>query len=372
MIGWWEVPGPSQFAASVAEDLRSGRNVVVCVPEWFPDGLREAVQARLPASAGWVWDTLEPGRDSSTPPADWIAERYLDEQRRARIRSAGDLAVAPGFESWLIWVDGVDYSQWPAWCSFLEEYEAGCRQRAVHERALFCVVARGLAALQPPKEEVALSVRVWQAEVEPLDMFLYCWTLVRERPWPKLHRRLAAGLLGAVSVWDPLVAECLAQEPLDTLLKPHPALAEIARERGWQPVEPNDYPVLWAQGMADRQDGRWRLHSALLALNDPEDELRSRLWGAEVSVVLPFLEEFRRSVLERYRACIRLPHPTPDGRQITECQELELQHLAWQLARHPALPEPTRTQLRRLANIRNRLAHLAVLEPSELTDLISV
>jgi hypothetical protein len=279
------------------------------------------------------------------------------------------LAIAPGFESWLVWVDGIDSSQWPAWCSFLEEYEAGCRQRPVHERALFCVAARGLAALNPPKEEVALSVRVWQAEVEPLDMFIYCWTLVRDRPWPQLHRRLAAALLAAVSVWDPRVAERLAQQPLDTLLKPQALLAEIARERGWGCVESNDYQLLWAHGMADRQDGLWRLHSAVLALHDPAVELRSRLWSAEVSAVWPFLEEFRRAVLERHRALLRLPHSTLGGRQITDWQDLELQHLASQLAWHPAVPESTRVKLRRLASIRNRLAHLGVLEPSELMDL---
>jgi len=372
VIGWWELPGPSQFAAGVAEDLRRGRNVVLCLPEWFPQGLQEAVRAHLPPSAGLVWDTLEPAHASSTQPADWIAQRYLDDRRRARVRSPRELAVADGFESWLIWVDGVDSSQWPPWRSFLEEYEAACRQRPVHERALFCVVARGLVALTPPKEEVALSVRLWQAQVEPLDMFFYCWTLVRERSWPDLQRRLAAGLLSAVSAWDPLVADRLAQEPLENLLKPHAVLAEIAREREWERVESDDCALLWARGMADCQGGRWRLHSAVLALNDPEDELRSRLWGAEVSVVLPFLEEFRRSLLERYRAAIRLPHPTPDGRLITEHHDLELQHLAWQLARNPAVPVPTRTRLRRLANIRNRLAHLAILEPWELTELVSV
>ena len=66
------VARPPEFAAGVAEDLRSGRNVVLCLPEWFPEGLREAVQARLPPSEGWVWDTLESGGATWGGPAEWI------------------------------------------------------------------------------------------------------------------------------------------------------------------------------------------------------------------------------------------------------------------------------------------------------------
>ena len=44
---WWGLHGPSRFVDSLISDLRSGRNVVIGLPEHHPHGLRNALGNKL-------------------------------------------------------------------------------------------------------------------------------------------------------------------------------------------------------------------------------------------------------------------------------------------------------------------------------------
>jgi len=119
--------------------------------------------------------------------------------------------------------------------------------------------------------------------------------------------------------------------------------------------------------MSDCFEGRVQPHSAMLAIADGTNELNSRIWKAEVSVVLPHLEEQRREVLSRYGRMFRLPFVTRFGEVITDPFDLELPHIASQLGRLAGRVDfRTRRAAERMAAVRNKLAHL---DPLELGDL---
>lgn len=361
MPAWWDLAGPAEFVSAIASDLRNGRNVVVLMPELSPGGLREAVQKELPVEDGWFWELIHPADHPGRPPLHLLVERYLGSPYSRQAVRVRDLAAAESFRGYLVWVDDCRGADWPPWRDFLLDYEVACRERPAHERSVFCAVARGTAALNPPREEVCLSLRCWQGQVDLLDMLLYCWSRFREKRWPVVQRRLAAAVCAGLALWDQDLADRLAGEPPRVLLDPQPVLARLALDLGWQDTGSNAWTDLWAAGLADLYEGRWRLHSALLALKGDTAELRSRMWTAQVSVVLPFLEEQRRDWLDTFQGILRVPYCPHPGRQIDTLEDLELPHLAQQLGRHPAVPSPVRTRLRRFAEVRNRLAHLELL-----------
>ena len=196
---------------------------------------------------------------------------------------------------------------------------------------MFCVVLTGSAALNPPPEDVSLAVRRWSGCIDSLDMTIYAAERIAAGGLLPALRRLAISLAASIAVFDPLIVERLAQEPVASLLDPRPVLAEIARERGWTAADVA--AADWSRGMSDYHDGRAQRHSALLALADDTNELNSRIWRAEVTAVLPYLEEQRRELLSRYSGLLSLPFTTRFGEVITDPFDLELAHLAIQLGR---------------------------------------
>jgi hypothetical protein len=184
-----------------------------------------------------------------------------------------------------------------------------------------------------------------------------------------IERRLAISLIAGMALWDPSASERLVQESIDILMNPRPILVDIARERGWTPA---DEPASgWHRGMSDCFEGRTQPHSAMLAIADDTNELNSRIWKAEVSVVLPHLEEQRREILSRYGRLLKLPFITRFGEVITDAFDLEFAHIASQLGGLVGRVDfRTRHSIERMAAVRNKLAHIEPLEPSDL-DILS-
>jgi hypothetical protein len=196
-------------------------------------------------------------------------------------------------------------------------------------------------------------------------MAMYTSTRLKGNRLSPIQRRLAISLIAATALWDPSASDRLAQEPIDMLMNPRPVLIDIAHERGWDPTQ--DAASGWHRGMSDCFEGRAQSHSAMLAIADGRNELNSRIWKAEVSVVLPHLEELRREVLSRYGRAFKLPFVTRFGEVITDVFDLELAHIASQLGGLAGRVDfRTRRGVERMAAVRNKLAHL---EPLESTDL---
>jgi hypothetical protein len=311
-----------------------------------------------------MWDRIDcadvPGR-----PIDILFERYAPDSLPRAARTVWALDQQSSFWGLLLWLDDLAEATWPQWRQFLTEYAAVARQRPRFERCAFCVPLTGMTALSPPADDICISVRRWAGSVDSLDMTMYTSTLLRGNRIRSVQRRLAISLIAGTALWDPSASERLAQESMDVLMNPRPILIDIARERGW---EPNVNPTAgWHRGMSDCFEGRVQPHSAMLAIADGTNELNSRIWKAEVSVVLPYLEEQRREVLSQYGQLLRLPFVTRFGEVITDAFDLELAHIASQLGGLAGRVDlRNRRAVERMAAVRNKLAHL---EPLEFGDL---
>jgi len=366
---FWTLPGPSSFIEATVEDLRQGRSVVFCLPDWHPPGLYQAFRSALSSADGWVWERIDCANNLAERPIDILFERYAPGCLPKGARTVWALDQQSSFWGLLLWLDDLTDAGWPAWRRLLTEYAAVSRQRPQFERTVFCIPLTGLAALTPPADDICISVRRWAGYVDSLDMAMYTSTLLRGNRLPPIQRRLAISLIAGTALWDPSASERLAQEPIDVLMNPRPVLMDIAHERGWDPTQ--DVASGWHRGMSDCFEGRIQPHSAILAIADSTNELNSRIWKAEVSVVMPHLEEQRREVLSRYGRLFKLPFVTRFGEVITDAFDLELSHIASQLGGLAGRVDfRTRRAVDRMAAVRNKLAHLEPLESGDL-DILS-
>jgi hypothetical protein len=308
---WWRLPGPSRFLDRVLHELREGRGVVLALPEHHPDGLRAALYERAQAIDWWYWKVVDLAEgDGGESPAR-LLHRLCAPADPGRLLDASTLAGCEDFRRLLLWVEGVTAVTWPAWRDFLEQYARACRPVPVAERALVCVPTVGLPTACPPNEDEALAYLSWRGAVGRLDMTLYLAQLLADRRLPPLHRGVALAVGAEIAGTDPQLAQGLASLEVSDLVQPTPLLWDLAQCRGWSPREAAS--PRWSAGMVDELDGAEYVHSAALVAAGRQEDLRRRVWRAEVGVLFPFIEEQRLRLLEarEVRRHLRLPLSRP-------------------------------------------------------------
>lgn len=364
---FWQLGGPARFAATVADELREGSNVVLRLPEHVPRGLAGAVRTAIDDSGGWSWHTISLCREPTGLPAQYLARRVIPEIGPTAILDAGDLVNEEAFSGRLFWVEDMQTDDWPAWRDFLAEYSHACRSRSVLDRTLLCVSLTGISEDSVPAADICLACHTWRGVVDSLDMLLYCSNLLRDGGMPSVRRRLLASIMASLALWDPTVAERLAVAGMDEILEPHDILKGIACERGWTADFVRDEEHRWAHGAMDLFDGEDRIHSAALMLHDPNNEFLRRIWNAEIGILLPFVEERRQALLRRLAGILKVPFRTRFGELITDSRELEIGHIESQVLTNdlPVSPD-VRRLIRQLREIRNCLAHQEVVPKRQL------
>lgn len=364
---WWSLPGPGEFVDGVVSRLRSGLNVVIDLPRHAPGGMRRAIAARIRedeiTSIRYVdLSDLDDPADRRNP-ARLLHRRFapLEPGAPATPRS---LATSRAFGGGVTFVSGLTADDAGPWSEFLAAYSRALRNHGSPDSGTLCVAWPGALAAEAPAEDAALDRRRWEGAVDPLDMLLYC-ARVLPGDGNGLYRRTAHALIAELAGTDPHLVQALAPLPIAQILAPRDALRDFARERGWtgQGAEADG----WAEGWRDRIDGSWAAHSAWLAASANDDELSARLWRAEVSVLLPYVEERRREYLQRFAQYLKLPMETKYG-VIRDIGDLEIGHLLLQVHRAPVSPQ-IRDRIWRLSQIRNHLAHLEAIRPELLAGM---
>jgi hypothetical protein len=176
-------------------------------------------------------------------------------------------------------------------------------------------------------------------------------------------------VVSSLAQWDPRVCDHLGDEPLESILDPVPSLRELALQRGWgRTQEPVGLANCWHLSKIDDVDNKPVVHSAALAYNDPSAEIARRIWGAQIGVLLPLIEEKRRGFLERYGEFLKVPFQTPYG-VVTDVRDLEIGHIDYQIAScGRSIDTSVRNLISCLRDIRNSLSHLEPVDPRLLRD----
>ena len=350
-VNVWTLPGPSEFLAAVAEDLRCGRSVLLGMSRDAPTGLIEEMKRTLSPDEAWSWSDWDV-RDFESP-LD-LVWRGLGEPEEIKPESPEVLAAQRGAAGRLMVVRFVGKATWPAWTRFLERFERGARAVEYHQRPALVVLLEGEAADLSYAADVACARHDWRGVTSQLDVTIVATAHAAGVKEGREHQELRVALVRALACWDLELAEALAALPLEALLEPEEALAEFARTRGWSAEACNG--SRWSSGRANRVYGKEVSHSADPGV--PREVIRQRLWRGQVGVLLPLVEENRRDLIRRSRGYLKVPWTTDYG-EVTDVEALEVGSIFFQLKRHPrASGTPQLAEARWLTTVRNELAHL--------------
>jgi len=200
-------------------------------------------------------------------------------------------------------------------------------------------------------------------------MLIHASLLLEKRDLSKLQRRTLAAVISNLARWDPLLADRLAAEGSDEILRPARILCEVRKERGWTEPLPSAPDDLWCRGCLDVFEGRPTVHSAALAPGEGSREIDRRIWSAEVGVILPYIEERRRELLDHFAPVLRVPWRKATGELITDRRDLEVGHIENQLRYKAArIDDKTIEFVGKLRQARNHLSHLEPLPASLILD----
>ena len=350
----WDLPGARRFVDRISDDLRGGSSVVVRFPEMVPEGFSTAVEARLS-------DALEVGRLSVTAsPLRDLARRYAEHP--SHIGRLPDLCDDPGFRGQLVRPEGLDETTWPAWRHFLSSYAEASRSRPLLRRSLFLVLLAGSPPAEPPPTDIGLASHAWDGVLDDVDLLLFATERLRGREDDPLVRSLLATTVAHVSAWDFDTAAVLLEEEHSTILDPGDLLRAIAHQKGWTANTPLD----WRLGTSSRTG---IAHPARAALDEPPAELDRRLWSAQLSVLLPWIESCRHETVTGNLFEVRRQMHAAGNRN-GDALALELGDLVRLFGRRGANRRVRKT-LKRLRDGRNELAHRRHLSHSTILDLIA-
>jgi hypothetical protein len=283
------------------------------------------------------------------------------------LRNAYTIAQEPSFNGKLIWVKAIDATVLGNWKRFITEYEQACRSMSLVDRTLFCIELVGDVALDPPPEDLCLARHALKSYVDDLDMLLYTSILYRNHRIPDLYRHVCISVVAKIAAYDPVVADHLEEDQFLRHGDPKPTLLAIGKQRGWNLDVASEEKDFWWKGMLDLVSGEGKIHSAVLALKNNDHEIRRRIWSGQVGVLLPFVEERRRDVVNGIAKLLKVPYTTRDGFVITDVNRLEINHVLHQIGTNGLrIPSSLHRFISSLTRIRNSLSHFEPCDPNLL------
>ena len=352
----WDLPGARRFVESACAALRDGCSVVARFPGQIPTGFEVAVSASL----GNIL-TVGKFRGTSDPFQD-LCRRFVSGSR-SHIRTLQDLCQEDGFQGRLIWLDGLNANNWSSWRDFLSRYAQASRSMPVLGRTLFFAPVVGTPPGAPPSEDVALITCGWDGLTDELDLMLLANECLRHRRFDPIQRSLLSSTVARVASWDFDSALRMLHEDDRCILAPIELLRAIGIEKGWT----KETLATWEFGTASLSGVA---HPALAALQDPPREIEMRVWSAQASVLLPWIEKMRHDIVAENLHEIRY-QMRRSGMNDLDPFDLEVGQLG-SIYGSRGVNRSVRKRVQKLRTARNALSHLRPLAPESVLRLIAV
>ena len=99
-----------------------------------------------------------------------------------------------------------------------------------------------------------------------------------------------------------------------------------------------------------------------------DDKIKNAVWEAQIRLVFPQIETFRRNWIQKYEKSLKkyLPISIADGSRLDKISDLEINHLCHLNVNASPSEKKSLTKMR---DARNVLAHIGTLDNKDLLDL---
>lgn len=356
----WQCPGPNRMLLSIQEKIEDKHSLFLLIPPLSPDGVKDSVSTLLSRS-GWVFGELKDSKSSPTRQAYEAA--YLSEDLERELQPS-DLLDRKAFSGKVYWCEPTDEDAVLRWITFLDSYALARRANPEADGPNFIVALCGELSYPPPSRKIGFIEVIDVVDaVSQTDLLMLAYhqigtTAIGGPLVAQVHAQVAASL----AVWDVKLLHRLLDLSLDQLFDPLSSLHAYALELGWSASTPINRQSGTLKSIAKKNEQ----HSAILALNDPNKIIESRVWAGQAAVLLPVIERRRIELIDRYRPTLSgaLPFKS-DFDMVNHVFDLEIGHVCHLLNKLHGSKTSAAMRALRLKKLRNKLAHLEPLLPNE-------
>lgn len=346
---WWkQVTKANLFIREITESLLNEQSVVICTSDHLPWGetLREIIMDEVNTAAFDRSIRLIHADEAGKDPGAYLLENFCSADLRAKYRPgkggyAKFLAECEGstLSDAYVWITEANLAEVKAWNSFIGDY---LNYLGNGKGGVFLLEAVNEADIVKKK---SLRVFAYEKEIGAYDSFVFYMLLATDYGGGTYGKQYLAELVSYVVGENiELGAQCIRQG--DAFLeKPYDIYRELAAER----IDEGEKIFL-----------------------KTEDEIEQCIWTAQIKLVFPLVEEFRRKFVKRRYSFIQssLPHPDTAGHMIRDPKEVEIGMLNFLASKNQwPLNYPEWEGIKLHHDARNILAHMGTLDLTQLKDI---
>lgn len=326
---WWEdIQSSKRFINDIVKGMKDdGNSVVLHIPDGLPwiEGFRRLVVNGLKEDSERMVKVID---HTPSDIGKYMLENYCRKEKRFKYRPRSNFNEASflgqdetsTLKTCYVIIHNASDKEEAAWLRFIEEYYRSCQGV---RRGIFLIESSAPSGNNGTRGVQHLFYIDYIAQQ---DIHAYTSMCIGEESVSRIYRSYLSELLSQVSSSD--------LEILDDLL--------------WKWEEVLERPLE-------------TFLNAGLSLS--EDELRKRIWKAQIRVVFPEIEEFRCDIVSKYRQAWEtfLPWKT-DYTIIDNVENLELSFLLYMAKNRSIMDERDYRYTQVFVEARNELAHLGILD----------
>jgi len=343
MIGnsfWDKVSGASRFLSDAADKLSDGRSVMLDfdgdVP-WSDIMIRSLTDRLIACLDSRSVNTFSVG--SVKNPGEFLLKTYFKESERRNYWPTDSAArfIANNPNSTIhhrfVVLEDIPRGMTEKWASFVCEYMSCFTDD--RDSALFVLITNNAKSA----DSKHLAVFNYDDYISGYDCLIYCMNILSDIKCSATAKKYLAELAVQLAEGQIETAGALAEYGVSLAEDTKAVLSSVVRDHSY---------------------------------DDMDDFIKMNTWEAQIRIVYPELEKFRRSFIRKYEEKLKRHLPVTDssGEKIRDARELELGQLVMICSNETTLAEKTDyDRLVRRKNARNLIAHGDVIEYDDLVKL---
>ena len=339
---WWNrLVNSVRFLDDVKEALIDGKSVVLNFSDKIPwtDDLISGLEQKLSVLTDVRSFTVNDVSSDNTPPAKYLFEHYFNETERQKYwpnRSYEQFMAENDntpLNRRILCIKGISYMKAAAWLKTVTEY---LEHRNSDERCIFILLVQQM----PTNSSKLITSLKYSDYVSDYDCFMLCLTLLSSENCTSAEKIYVSEIAGNIAANNVEKAGILAKAGI--------ALAE---------------DTLSAAGDILAENG--------IILTNLNEIVEKAVWEAQIRLVFPRLEDFRREMVQKYNKQIQkhLPVTSSSGERVNKASEVEIGPLCAMCIKEKFMMKADLDRLIRMRDARNSLAHRDTLTYKQLREL---
>lgn len=231
-------------------------------------------------------------------------------------------------------ITGINSGNAAAWTKTVNDYIDACTEE---EHAVFILISNGVSPITSKHIE---TIR-YSDYVTDYDCLMLCMTLLSSEKCSSVQKQYVSEIASNIAKNNIEIAGILASEGYSLAVDPYKTAYEA-------------------------------LNSYDIKVTSLSDRVKVAVWEAQIKLVFPRLEDFRRELVEKHKEKLQacLPITSSSGERVERVSDLEIGQLYFICnGKHHILDKSEFELLKKMRDARNTLAHQEVLSIEKLTAL---